>query len=509
MYTPNGKKILTFLCMLAFLATASAAKAGKDTDTLNVGLTAEIATLDYYFGSGRNNLIMSQHIFDTLIYKDQATGKFVPALAESFEYLDDKTIEFTLRRGVKFHDGSELDADDVVYTLNKVADPDYGVVYQIAVRWIDRAEKVGPHKVRLHMNQLYPVALEWLAGFLPIYPKDYYEKVGKEGMAVKPIGTGPYRVTDVTPGTHWSLVRFEDHYEGSPKGSAIGKIDVRVIPEANTQFTELLTGKLDFIWKFTPDQAERLAGRGGIDVKGTPILRVVYMQPNTTDDSPMKDARVRKAINHAINRQQIMEAFVGSGAEVVHTPCNPVQFGCYSNVVSYPYDPGKAKALLADAGYPEGFSMKLLVSQSPSSARPVAEAILADLAKVGVTADIEIQQYAAAREKWIGGGYPMMFMSWGSWGIGDVAMITSEFFGGGDVDKVRDPDVIGYIKTADGSVDRAVREANYTKVMKKVAEQAYWVPLWTYAVNYAVSEELDFTLDTDEIARFFNATWKQ
>lgn len=504
----HGRKVWAALCMLASLATASSAIAGKDDDTLNVGLTAEIATLDYYFGSGRNNLIMSQHIFDTLIYKDQDTGNFVPALAESFEYLDDTTIEFTLRQGVKFHDGSELDADDVVYTLNKVADPDYGVVYQIAVSWIDKAEKVDQNKVRLHMKRPYPVALEWLGGFLPIYPKDYYEKVGKEGMAVKPIGTGPYRVVDVTPGTHWALTRFEEHYKDSPKGSAIGNIDVRVIPEANTQFTELLTGKLDFIWKFTPDQAERLEGRSGITVKGTPILRVVYMQPNVTDESPVKDARVRKAINHAIDRQQIMEAFVGTGAQVVNTPCNPVQFGCYSDVAAYPYDPGKARALLAEAGYADGFSMKLLVSQSPSSARSVAEAILANLADVGIAADIEIQQYAAAREKWIGGDYPLIFMSWGSWGIGDVAMFTSEFFGGGDVDKVRDSEIIDHIKTADGSIDRAVREANYASVMKKVAEQAYWVPLWTYAVSYAVSEDLNFTLDADEIARFFNASWQ-
>jgi peptide/nickel transport system substrate-binding protein len=496
------------LGIAASLAMAGPAMAGKADDTLNVGFSAEIATLDYYFGSGRNNLIMAQLVYDTLIYKDPATGDFIPALAESYEYLDDKTIEFTIRQGVKFHDGTTLDADDVVYTLNKMADPDYGVVYQIAVNWIDRAEKVGDNKVQLHMNRTYPVALEWLGGFLPIYPKDYYEKVGKEGMAVKPVGTGPYRIVEVTPGTHWKLERFADHYAGSPKGNAIGAIDIRVIPEANTQFTELLTDKLDFIWKFTPDQAERLAGRGNIDVKGTPILRVVYMQPNLVDDSPMKDERVRKAINYAINRQAIMEAFVGQGAEVVSTPCNPVQFGCYDQVTSYPYDPAKAKALLAEAGYPKGFSMKLLVSQSPSSARPVAEAILTDLNEIGVSADIELQQYAAAREKWIGGGYPLIFMSWGSWGIGDVAMFTSEFFGGGDVDKVRDPEIVEHIKTADGSVDRAVREENYAEVMKKVAAEAYWVPLWTYAVNYATSKDLDFTLDADEIARFFNAKWK-
>lgn len=502
MATPLGA--LTF----ALLAWSSPVEAGKEDDTLNVAFTAEIASLDYYMGSGRNNLIMSQHIFDTLLYKDQQTGKFVPALAESYEYLDDTTIEFVLREGVEFHDGSKLDVDDVVYTLNTVSDPDYGAVYQIAVNWIEKAEAVDDRTVRLHMKEPYPVALEWLAGFLPIYPREYYEEVGKEGMALEPVGTGPYRLVDVTPGTHWRLERFDEHYEASPKDNAIKTIDIRVIPEVNTQLTELLTGKLDFIWKFSPDQAERLEGRGGISIKSTPILRVVYLQPNILDDSPIQDLRVRQAINHAINREQIKDAFVGSGAEVVDVPCNPVQFGCYTDVVRYEYDPEEAAQLMAEAGYADGFSMDLLVSQSPSSGRSVAEAILADLSRINVTADIEMQQYAAAREKWIAGGYPMIFMSWGSWGIGDVAMFTSEFFNGGDVDKVKDPEIAESIKTADRSVDREVRRKNYAKVMEKVAEQAYWVPLWTYAVNYAVSDDLKFELGADEIARFFNASWR-
>lgn len=482
--------------------------AEKSNDTLNAAFSAEIATLDYYMGSGRNNLIMSHHIYDTLLYKDQSTGEIIPALATNYKYLDDTTIEFTLREGVRFHDGSVFDADDVVYTLNKAADPDYGAVYQISVGWIDRAEKLDAYKVRLYMKQPYPVALEWLAGFLPIYPSDYYEKVGKEGMSLKPIGTGPYKLVSVDPGTRWKLTRFDQHYSDSPKGSAIKNIDIRILPEMNTQMTELMTGKLDFIWKFPPDQAQRLKERAGVEVKNTSILRVVYIQYNAVDDSPLTDVRVRKALIHAINRQHIMDAFVGGASIVVHTPCNPVQFGCYTEVAKYDYDPAKAKQLLAEAGYADGFETKILVSQSPSSSRPVAEAILGDLAKVGITADIEMQQYAAAREKWISGGIPMILMSWGSWGIGDVALFTSEFFGGGDVDKIRDEEIVQWIRAGDTSTSREERRTKYANVMKKVANNALWLPLWTYNVNYATTPDLDFTLDPDEIARLFNAKWK-
>ena len=497
-------------CMTAgAVAISSLASLAKQSDqTFDIALDAEIATLDYYMGSGRNNIIMSHHLYDTLLYKDVKNGKIIPALATAYTFVDDTTIDFDLRKGVKFHDGSELTADDVVYTLNKVSSPDYGATYQIAVKWIDSAEKLGDHKVRLKMKEPYPVALEWLAGFIPIYPKDYYEKVGKKGMALKPVGTGPYKLVSVQPGTQWRLERFEDHYQGSPKGNAIKHIDMRVLPETNTQLTELITGKLDFIWKFSPDVAKKLTGRKGIAVKNAPILRIVYSALNTVKDTPMKDIRVRRALIHAINRERIMQSFVGGESEVIHAACNPVQFGCVSDVHKYPYDPDKAQQLIKDAGFPNGFDAKLMVMKSGSVPRTVVEAILSDLARVGVKAEIEYQQWAAGRKKWISNDGDMLLMSWGSWGIGDVAMITSEWFSKGDVNRVRDKEVIEWLTLADKSPDREERKKLYRKALEKIADQAYWLPLWTFNVNYAVNSDVDFTLDADEIARFFNAKWK-
>ena len=494
--------------VLAAVASPDAGHAAQADQTLNVALDAEIATLDYYMGSGRNGIIMAHHLYDTLLYKDVKTGKIIPALAASYTFTDDTTIEFELRKGVKFHDGSEMTADDVVYTLNTVSNPDYGAVYQIAVKWIDRAEKLGDYKVRLKMREPYPVALEWLAGFLPIYPKGYYEKAGKQGMAVKPVGTGPYKLVSVQPGTRWRLERFQDHYQGSPKGNAIKFIEMRVLPEINTQLTELITGKLDFIWKFSPDVAKRLKGRDGIVVKNAPILRIVYAAMNTVKDSPLKDVRVRRALIHAIDRARIMQSFVGGESQVIHSACNPVQFGCTADVKAYAFDPKKAKQLLQEAGFADGFKAKILISKSGAVPRTVVEAILADLARVGVKADIEYQQWAAARKKWIANDGHMMLMSWGSWGIGDVAMMTSEWFSEGDVNRVRDADVIDWLNTADSSPDRGKREQHYRKALEKIADQAYWLPLWTFNANYALSDDVEFTLDADEIARFFNATWK-
>ena len=447
----------SLIAVAACLIASPPASAGKADDTFNIAFESEVASLDYYMGSSRNNLILARHIYDTLILKNLETNEFVPALAESFRIVDDTTLEFVIRDGVKFHDGTAMTADDVVYTLNKVADPDYGAVYQIAVRWIDRAEKTGPRTVRLSMKQPYPPALEWLAGFLPIYPKDYYEKVGREGMGLKPIGTGPYKLVSMQPGTHWTLTRFEDHYAGSPKGRPpIKNLDIRVLPEMNSQLAELMTGSLDFIWRIPADQAERLSGRPGIEVKAQPILRVAFLHMNTIDESPLQDRRVREAILRAIDREKIKGAFWGAGSEVIHTPCNPRQFGCVQDVAKYAYDPEKARMLLAEAGHGDGFRLKVLTGPNPLWRRS-GEAIAGELARVGITLDYDHQQYASHRELWDRGGVPLSYMSWGSWGIGDVAMITSYFFREDKVNKVRDAEIMDWLAPADTTMNPEAR----------------------------------------------------
>lgn len=500
--------VFALAALAAIVPIGGEAHAQKSNDTFRVIINEPISSLDYYMGAERMNIIMSHHLYDTLIYKDAKTGDFLPALAESYKVLDGKTMEFVIRQGVKFHNGEMLTADDVVYTLNKVSDPAYGALYKIAVQWIDRAEKVGDWTVRLHMKQPNPVALEWLAGFLPIYPKAYYEKVGKDGMTTRPIGTGPYRLESVDPGTHWTLKRFEDHYKGSPKGNAIGTIDFRLMTEVNTQITEMLTGGADFAWGFPPDIAKRLQGRKGIEVHNVPILRIVYMLVNTAKESPLKDVRVRRAIMHALDREKIMLTFVGSGSQVIDSACNPVQFGCATDVAKYDYNPEKARALLAEAGYKDGFTLPMMVAINPTTNRSIQEALMANLSAVGIKVDITSQHWAAARESWIGKNYPLMLMGWGSWGIYDVAMMTSEFFNGGAVDLVKDEQVVSLIKKGDQEIDRDLRKKTYGDALKRIADEAYFLPLWTYNVNFAVKDDVNMTIEPDEIARFFNATWK-
>jgi peptide/nickel transport system substrate-binding protein len=325
-------------------------------------------------------------------------------------------------------------------------------------------------------------------------------------MGVEPVGTGPYRVTEVTPGQRFVFEKNADYFDG-PKGQpSIGKLVVRTIQDPNTRLAELLSGGLDWIWRVPSDQAERMEGRGEFKVVNAATMRVGYLYfdaAGRTGDTPLQDVRVRRAISHAIDREAIVDALVKGASEVIHSACFPTQFGCEQDVTRYEYDPEKARALLAEAGYPDGFEIQF----SAYRERPFAEAMISYLNEVGITTDFGYYKYAALRDKIHASEEPMAFMTWGSYSVNDVSAITSHFFKGLADDYARDEEVEGWLEIADTTVDSELREQNYSKALRKIADEAYWLPLWSYNVWYAFSNDLEFTPTPDEIPRFFKARW--
>jgi peptide/nickel transport system substrate-binding protein len=162
-----------------------------------------------------------------------------PALATDWRFAEDNSLDLTIRQGVKFHDGSTLSADDVVYTINMAANPESKVATPSNYAWIDKAEKTGDWTVRIKMKKPTPAALEYLAMVTPIHPKAYREKVGPEGFAAKPVGAGPYKIVKNEQGKEVVLERFDGYWAGSPKGKpAIKTLHVRFVPDLHP--TELL-----------------------------------------------------------------------------------------------------------------------------------------------------------------------------------------------------------------------------------------------------------------------------
>ncbi len=495
--------------LLASAALAAPALAGKADDTLNIAWSGELPTLDRYYNTLREGIPVARLIWDSLLFKDPATREYKPLLAKSYTVVDALTVDFDLREGITFHNGEPFDADDVVYTFTYAADPDNGVLTQRNVNWIDRVEKLGPYSVRLILKAPTPAMLEYLSGPLVIYPNEYYAEVGPEGMGRAPVGTGPYRVTEVEPGRSITFVKNDGYFEGSPKGQpSIGTIVQRTIPDQNTQLAELMSGRLDWIWKVSADMAERLARVPAVTVANEETMRVGYLMfdasNRTGNASPVNDVRVRRAISHAIDRQTIVDTLVRGASQVVHSACHPEQFGCAQDVTRYAYDPDKARALLAEAGYPDGFAIDFHAYRN----RPYAEAMMGYLNAVGIRPNLVYLKYATLRDQVYAGQIDFTFMTWGSYSLHDVSAITSHFFKATKDDYARDDDVIGWLETGDTSVDPAERRDAYAQALQRIADQAYWLPLFTYNVNYAFTNDLTFTPTADEIPRFYLASWK-
>jgi len=503
------QRILTAITAAALTIGASgAALAGKADDTLNIVWDRELENVDSYFNTAREGIIVNRMTWDNLLYRDPQSMAYVPLIAKSYEWVNDTTLKFEIKEGLTFHNGEKLDADDVVFTYNWVSDPANGVKTQQNVSWIDSAEKLGPYTVQVNLKEPFPAALEFVSGAIPIYPEDYYKEVGPDGMGLKPVGSGPYVITNVEPGREITWKKFDNYMKDSPKGQPqIGTIIQRTIPERNTQIAELLAGKADWMWRVPADQAERLESSGRVKVVNEQTFRIGYLTMDAaglTGDTPLKDAKVRQAINHAIDRQAIVDALVRGKSEVVNAACFPSQFGCTKDVTGYSYDPAKAKALLAEAGYPDGFTIDFYAYRD----RDYAEAMLGFLSEVGIKANLNYLKYATLRDKIRAKEVPLGFMTWGSYSINDVSAITSHFFKHGSDDLALNDKVKGLLETGDTTVDAATREASYKEALQIIADEAYWVPLWSYNTNYAFSNELDFTPSSDEIPRFFTASWK-
>ena len=207
-----------------------------------------------------------------------------------------------------------------------------------------------------------------------------------------------------------------------------------------------------------PDQAQRISAQGQFTVKNASTMRIGYLNFDAMgrhSENPMNDVRVRRAIAHAIDREGIVNALVGGESIVVHSLCFPSQFGCTQDVPKYDYNPQKAKQLLAEAGYPNGFETPFLAYRN----RDFAEAMINNLNAVGIKTNFEYLKYAAFRDKVQDGGSPFNFGTWGSYSINDVSAITSHFQSGGKDDYSKDAEVIKQLGIGDSSVDPQVRES--------------------------------------------------
>lgn len=417
----------TWALGLAMAASASIAPAHaqKAKDTVRVSLTSHIQGISYYLDPNPNTVFQSEAIQDNLIIYDEKNHKFEPLLAKAWRRIDPKTLEFDLRDDIKWHDGETFDADDVVYTLGWILNPKSKIRFKGNWEFIERVEKVAPHKVRIHAKQPTPYDITRLAYLTTIEAEHAHGAIEDKiaYAAGKPVGTGMYRVVEIDRNKHILLERNKDYKHGgtAKAPSNIGRMQLIPIPDSGTQIAQFLTGGIDMLRDPGLSTAEDLARNPGVSIamgQGTSFMYMAIDAKGRSGLVPLTDQRVRRALMMAVNRDDIHQ-FVTHGRDIPSPKslCWDFQAGCAYTKLPYPYDPDGAKKLLAEAGYPNGFDLEITTFTSHSN-KSVAQVVANQFSKIGVRTSVSPTEIGSYRKKqgdgkiqvivtgWPGGGNP-------------------------------------------------------------------------------------------------------
>lgn len=504
------KRWFVVVLVAAGLLGAAVQAEAQAKDTLVVALVSHPPTLDPHMHFERVGILVNINMFDSLLHKT-AKLAYEPSLATSWKALSDTVWEFKLRHGVKFHNGETMTAEDVKYSFERVLDPKKKSPQYGNVRAIKEVRITAPDTIQLVTDKPFPLLLERLV-FFPIVPKKHVEKVGDQAFGESaPVGTGPWKFVEWKRDQYIRLEAFDGHWRGKPPFKVLV---FRAIPEVATQIAELKTGGVDIIRNVSADLVPDLKAHPQTYVTAAPILRVHYVAFDMRQP-PFDKKAVRQAANYAIDRQAIIQKMMAGLGQQVATVVQPAAFGYDPEVKPYPYDPKKAKELLAQAGYPNGVDITL--HSAFVEFRPVFEAICQMLTDVGIRTTPKMWDPGPAWNKFFQGegkaanGY---YGSWGNYSVFDADAVLHPLYHtepGGWVGKwyVRVEGLDGLIDEGRSTLDQARRKSAYARIQRLIREEAPSLFLFTQYDTLGVSKKVEYAARGDEWLWLFDAKPKK
>lgn len=466
------------------------ANAQAPRDTITIAQAADAQTLDparhTHFPSA--NILF--HVFDGLVSID-SDGRFRPALAESWSNPSPTIWQFRLRRGVRFHNGEEFNAEAVKFSLDRARNPELRSPMLARVRHIVSVDVVDSHTVNLVTAAPFPTMLFSVmeASFSSlIMPPRYTRDTAPEVLARAPVGTGPYRFVEWRRDDRVVLEANPDYWGGAPR---IRRVIWRPISETRTRIAELRSGGVDIAGDIPPEEIPGL-NRAPTKVVDVASEALYFFGFETLRTSPLQDRRVRQAMHYAIDVDAIQRTIMGGYGQRIAVTLPRTAFGYPQDMQPYPYDPARARALLAEAGHPNGFTIPLTARQGRYlKDREVMEACFGFLARVGVRVEARyLEQSVWAQVSERRGREGLIF---GGWSGMDADLVWHPLLYTGQFQSYySNPQLDALLDRGRSTVDQAERLRVYRQAAEIIKDDAPLLALFQPPLIYGLNARLDW-----------------
>jgi peptide/nickel transport system substrate-binding protein len=467
---------------------------------------AEVNSLD----PARHNSVTDENyavqVFDSLYFFD-ANGIPQPRLALSHKLINDTTWEFKLRKGVKFHDGTVMTAKDVKFSIDRMIDPQVKALFGTFYSTIKEVTVVDDSTVRIITKSPDPILLNRLCLSGWILPSDLVQKQGAETFFQKPIGTGPFKFVSWSRNDRMILEANQNYWGGAPK---FKRLVIRSVPEIAARIAELQTGNADVISSVPPFLLPKLKETPNVSVQPVLSGRTIFVYINTYGQDPLKNKKVRQALNYAIDRKSIIDNILLGAGVPNAVGITKYHFGFDPTLKPYTYDPARAKKLLVEAGYPNGFKVEFL---TPSGRyvmdKEVAEAIAKMLNQIGVQTEFKVMEWGTLVQTYSGKKLKDLgFIGWGNT-LSDADGTFGPYYGSAESPfcYFTTPGLADKLDKARTTMDKKKRVAMYKQIQAEIFDDAPLIFLYQQVDNYVTSKELKgFQARGDEFLLFYNVS---
>ena len=476
------------LAAFVLVLAAGCSDSKSPSGVITLAVLSSPNSFDPRIGTDEVSQKVAQLVYDNLLTLDDQL-RVAPGLATDWQQLDPRTYVVHIRKGVKFHDGHELTADDVVYTFGSLIDPAFVSARKGAYRQLAKVTADDPYTVRFTLKEPFGSFLIQLV--MAVVPKG----AGPE-LQRNPVGTGPYKFVSFAVDDRLELAAFPDYFGGAPKNKGVV---LKVVPDEIMRGLELRKGTIDMVVNdLSPDIVYQMADEGDITVAESPGTDYAYVGFNMRDPI-LKDRRVRHAIGYAIDRQAIVDHLRRGLAQPAIGILPPVSWAFEPSVFQFTHDIAKAKALLDEAGYPDpdgdGPAPRLHLTLKVSTnefIRLQSAVIQQDLKTIGIDLDVRSYEFATMYADVLKGNFQLFTLQWV--GVSDPDMLRRVFHSkqmppsGFNRGYYENPEVDSLIDQAMAATTDVDRKRLYGEAQRRIAVDAPYISLW-YKTNVAVSRK--------------------